>query len=151
MDQKEIQDREKARFIAVSELYSLDFNGKLDEDQDLTVFEGMTEEEMNELDEETALMARYLIQGTLENREKIDALISEYSINRPLEKINIVDRNVLRISIFQLDSLKDTHPTIIIDQAVKLSQSLSNDVSYKFINGILDKIVKDRYSDTAQK
>ena len=151
MDQKEIQYREKARFIAVSELYSLDFNGRLDETPDLTVFEGMTEEEMGALDEETALMARYLIKGTLENREHIDSLIAEYSINRPIEKINIVDRNVLRISIFQLDSLKDTHPTIIIDQAVKLSQSLSNDVSYKFINGILDKIVKDRYSDTAQK
>ena len=95
------------------------------------------------LGDDVVIFARYLIRGTLENLEHLDKLISTYSINRPIEKINIVDRNILRISFFQIENLKDTHPTIIIDQAVKLSQSLSNDVSYRFINGILDTFVKD--------
>lgn len=138
-----LNGRSLARQIAVSTLYSLDFNNNLTKDADLSVFPGMSEEEMAELDDDVVIFARYLIQGTLENLEHLDKLISTYSINRSIEKINIVDRNILRISFFQIENLKDTHPTIIIDQAVKLSQSLSNDVSYKFINGVLDTFVKD--------
>ena len=138
-----LNGRSLARQIAVSTLYSLAFNNNLTKDVDLSVFPGMSEEEMAELDDDVVIFARYLIQGTLENLEHLDKLISTYSINRSIEKINIVDRNILRISFFQIENLKDTHPTIIIDQAVKLSQSLSNDVSYKFINGVLDTFVKD--------
>ncbi len=141
------QDRVTARSIALQALYSLDFNNKLDDDLDLTVFPGMTEEEMDALDEEAKTFARLLILGTVESRSQIDQIIRKYSINRPLEKINIVDRNVLRLSLYQLLYLKDTHPTIIIDQAVKLSQSFSNDVSYKFINGLLDTYVKENIHD----
>lgn len=141
------QDRVTARSIALQALYSLDFNNELDDDLDLTVFPGMTEEEMDALDEEAKTFARLLILGTVENRSQIDQIITKYSINRPLEKINIVDRNVLRLSLYQLLYLKDTHPTIIIDQAVKLSQSFSNDVSYKFINGLLDTYVKENIHD----
>ncbi|HIV98361.1 MAG TPA: transcription antitermination factor NusB [Candidatus Ornithospirochaeta avicola] len=136
-----------ARSIALQALYSLDFNNELDDDLDLTVFPGMTEEEMDALDEEAKTFARLLILGTVENRSQIDQIIRKYSINRPLEKINIVDRNVLRLSLYQLLYVKDTHPTIIIDQAVKLSQSFSNDVSYKFINGLLDTYVKENIHD----
>lgn len=143
--------RTQARQIAVSTLYSLDFNNQLDGKVDLSVFPGMSEEEMGALDEEVVLFARYLVLGTLENRKHIDGLIAKYAINRPLEKIDYVDRNILRISFFQIENLKDTHPTIIIDQAVKLSQSLSNDVSYRFINGILDAFVKDGRRDSTEK
>lgn len=138
------EERTLGRQLAVTTLYSLDFNDQLSSDIDLTVFPGMTQEETDDIDEGAKTFARYIVLGTLEKLEEIDALISKYSINRPISKINIVDRNVLRISFFQLLNLKDTHPTIIIDQAVKLSQSLSNDVSYKFINGILDTYVKDQ-------
>ena len=138
-----LSGRSLARQIAVSTLYSLDFNNELENEHDLSVFPGMSEEEMSSLGDDVVIFARYLIRGTLENLEHLDKLISTYSINRPIEKINIVDRNILRISFFQIENLKDTHPTIIIDQAVKLSQSLSNDVSYRFINGILDTFVKD--------
>ena len=138
-----LSGRSLSRQIAVSTLYSLDFNNQLNEEVDLSIFPGMSEEEMKALNEDEIIFARYLITGVLENLEHLDKLISTYSIKMPIEKINIVDRNILRISFFQIGNLKDTHPTIIIDQAVKLSQSLSNDVSYKFINGILDTFVKD--------
>lgn len=135
--------RSLARQIAVQVLYSLDFNGELEGDVDLTIFPGMSEEEMSSLSEDVVVFARYLIDGVRNNLDHLDKLISSYSINRSLDKIDYVDRNILRISFFQIENLADTHPTIIIDQAVKLSQSLSNDVSYRFINGILDTFVKD--------
>ena len=115
--------RHKAREIAVSTLYSLDFNSELPPSS-------------------IKLFASYLINGTIEHLDEIDELISKYSTNRPINKIDYVDRNILRISFFQLMHDKDTHPTIIIDEAVKLSQALSNDVSFKFINGILDTYAK---------
>lgn len=143
--------RSKAREIAVSTLYSLDFNGELDTYNDYSTFPGMTEEEMMRLEEVEKSYARLLVKGTLENRKEIDSIISSYSINRPLEKISIVDRNILRISFFQLLYQKEIPSAVVIDQGVKLSQALSNDVSYKFINGILDKFVKDRKDDSTQE
>ena len=135
--------RHRDRVIAVSTLYSLDFNNALDSSEDIDPFQGMNEEEVGALDEEDKIFIRFLVFGTLENRERIDEIISRYSENRPLEKIDIVDRNILRIAFYQLAITKDVHPAIVIDEAVKLSQELSNDVSFRFINGILDAYRKD--------
>ena len=134
--------RHRDRVIAVSTLYSLDFNNSLDS-SDVDPFQGMNEEEVGALDEEDKIFIRFLVFGTLENREEIDALISRYSEKRPLEKIDIVDRNILRMAFYQLAITRDVHPAIVIDEAVKLSQELSNDVSFRFINGILDAYRKD--------
>ena len=136
--------RHHDRSIAVSTLYSLDFRGMLDADpSSIEPFQGMNEEEISSLEEEDRIFIRFLVFGTLENREAIDALISRYSLNRPIEKIDLVDRNILRVSFYQLAFSRDVHPAIVIDEAVKLSQELSNDVSFKFINGILDAARKD--------
>lgn len=134
--------RHRGREIAVATLYSLDFNNNLPPEGPFDIYQGMSEEESDSLDEDTRFFASYLINGTIEHIVAIDELISKYSKNRPIDKIDLVDRNILRISFFQLMNDKSTHPTIIIDEAVKLSQSLSNDVSFKFINGILDAYAK---------
>ncbi len=136
--------RHHDRSIAVSTLYSLDFCNLLDAPRtEIDPFQGMNEEEISALDEEDRIFIRFLVFGTLENRAEIDALISKYSLNRPIEKIDAVDRNILRVAFYQLAFSKDVHPAIVIDEAVKLSQELSNDVSFKFINGILDAARKD--------
>ena len=124
-----IRQRHISREIAVSTLYSLDFNNNLPPEGDYDVFQGMNAEEVEELEDDTKIFASYLVRGTIEHLIEVDDLIKKYSVKRPLEKIDLVD--------------KSTHPTIIIDEAVKLSQDLSNDVSFKFINGILDKYVKE--------
>lgn len=145
-------EKHEARVLAVETLYALDFNGQLREPVDLTLLPGKSEEEMERLHPATVIYARYLIQGTLEHLDEVDAMISRYSINRPIEKINLVDRNILRISVFTLLYSKDLHPSIVIDEAVKLSQSLSTEVTYKFINGLLDALRKQEIkSDSAEE
>lgn len=124
-------------------MYSLDFNSNLPPVGEFDIFQGLNEEEKAELDDDVKLFASFLINGTLEHLDEIDQLISEYSTNRSIDKIDYVDRNILRLGFFQLLYDKTTHPTIIIDESVKLSQSLSNDVSFKFINGILDRFSKE--------
>lgn len=139
--------RHRDREIAVSTLYSLDFNGSLSPDAEFDPFQGMNEEEVASLDEDDKVFIRFLIYGTIENLEAIDALISKYSLNRPIERIDFVDRNILRIAFYQLAFSRDVHPAIVIDEAVKLSQELSNDVSFRFINGILDAYRKDNLKE----
>ena len=135
-------DRHRARELATDTLYSLDFNSNLPPVGDWELFQGLSDEEISELTEETRIYAQFLINGTLDHLEEIDDLISGYSHKRSIDKIDTVDRNILRISFLQLLYDKETHPTIVIDEAVKLSQELSNDVSFKFINGILDTYSK---------
>ena len=135
-------DRHRARELATDTLYSLDFNSNLPPVGDWELFQGLSDEEISELTEETRIYAQFLINGTLDHLEEIDDLISGYSHKRSIDKMNTVDRHILRISFFQLLYDKETHPTIVIDEAVKLSQELSNDVSFKFINGILDTYSK---------
>ena len=135
-------DRHRARELATDTLYSLDFNSNLPPVGDWELFQGLSDDEISELTEETRIYAQFLINGTLDHLEEIDDLISGYSHKRSIDKIDTVDRNILRISFFQLLYDKETHPTIVIDEAVKLSQELSNDVSFKFINGILDTYSK---------
>ena len=136
-------ERHKARELATDTLYSLDFNSNLPPLGDWDLFQGISEDEEVALTDNTKVYATFLIQGTIEHLDEIDSLIIKYSKNRPLDKIDSVDRNILRISFFQLLYDKETHPSIVIDEAVKLSQELSNDVSYKFINGILDTYSKE--------
>ena len=136
--------RHHDRSIAVSTLYSLDFKNALDTEPSLIdPFQGMNEEEVSSLEEEDRIFIRFLVYGTLQHRAEIDELISKYSEKRPLDKIDIVDRNILRMAFYQLAITRDVHPAIVIDEAVKLSQELSNDVSFRFINGILDAYRKD--------
>lgn len=139
-----MRTRHKARELAIQTLYALDFNHILATEHIPPHFSGITEQEYAALEEEVKLYAHYLIQGTLENLTEVDELISQYSLNRPLEKIDMVDRNVLRISVYCL-LYGDIHPHIIIDEAVKLSQDFSTEVNYKFINGMLDTMQKQLF------
>ena len=139
-----MKSRHLARAIAVQTLYSLDFNEKIHE---ISVpysepFEGYTKAEQDSLEIDVVLYATYLINGVLEHLPEVDEMISRFSSKRSIENINLVDRNILRLSIYTLLYCKDIHPNIVIDEAVKLSQEYSTEVNYRFINGLLDTAVR---------
>ena len=139
-----MKSRHLARAIAVQTLYSLDFNGKIHE---YTVpysepFAGYTKAEQDALEVDVVLYATFLINGVLEHLPEVDEMISRFSSKRSIENINLVDRNILRLSIYTLLYCKDIHPNIVIDEAVKLSQEYSTEVNYRFINGLLDTAVR---------
>ena len=141
-----MKTRHKARELAIQTLYALDFNKELDGEHYPDLFSGTTEAEYNELEDEVKVYGMYLVRGTIENLEQINELISKFSLNRPLERIDLVDRNILRMSVFCL-LYGDIHPHIVIDEAVKLSQDFSTEVNYKFINGILDTMQKQLFPE----
>lgn len=137
-----MKTRHKAREIALQTLYAMDFNGQLDAGHIPQTFSGVDEQEYESMEDEVKVFARYLVNGTIENLAEIDKLIGQYSLNRPVERIDVVDRNILRLSVFCFLHDKEIHPNIVIDEAVKLSQEFSTDVTYKFINGMLDTMSK---------
>lgn len=137
-----MKTRHIARELVLQALYEMDVRGELSlENYKPEYFPCLSEEELDKLEEEVKVYASFLLHGTLENIEKVDAYISEFSYNRPIDKIDIVDRNILRLSIYSLLNT-EIHPHVIIDEAVKLSQEFSTEVNYKFINGILDSFQK---------
>ncbi len=140
-----------ARSLAVQTLYALDINGKIHETAIpySSDFPGLSEKEQEELESDVVLYALFLINGTLEHIEETDEMINRFSSRRSIENISIVDRNILRISIFSLLYCKDVHTNIVIDEAVKLSQEFSTEVNYRFINGLLDTAVRYLH-DSAQ-
>jgi N utilization substance protein B len=92
--------------------------------------------------EEAALrqFADPLIRGALEHRVEIDTLISRHSQNWELHRMAAVDRNILRLAIYEMLHREDIPPVVSINEAVDIAKKFSTDDSGKFVNGILDKI-----------
>ncbi|HEY1215493.1 MAG TPA: transcription antitermination factor NusB [Bryobacteraceae bacterium] len=80
-----------------------------------------------------------LARGTVANSEAIDKQIQAKAENWRLERMPVVDRNILRLAIFEL-SQQTTPAPVVIDEAVELARQFSNDESLSFINGILDAV-----------
>ena len=136
-----IQSRHSARSLALQELYSETLLENVDSSKK-DLFSFLTDEERAEYDESIIVYATYLVEIVKENKTDIDAKILTYSRGRSIDRISIVDLSILRLSIATLLFDKSTHPNIVIDEAVKLSREFSNEVSYRFINGVLDAFVK---------
>jgi len=146
-----MKSRHLARSIAVQTLYSLDFSNKFEFSEDVEInLSGLSSEDVESLEDDVRIYASFLIRGVLENKEEIDKLISEYSKNRTIDRINIVDRNILRISFFTLLYCKEVHPHIVVDEAVKLSLEFSSDRNYKFVNGLLDTYIRTIQNDSVK-
>ena len=84
-----------------------------------------------------------LKNGTLEHIDKIDKLISEHSLNWDFNRLLIIDKCILRFAVYELLFEKELPKEVIIDEAIEISKKFSESDSYKFINGILDKISMD--------
>jgi len=89
---------------------------------------------------ETRNFAIELVKGTWEKKPEIDKIITERSIGWTLDRINHVDRSILRLSIFEI-LFSATPPSVVINEAVNLAKKFGTDDSSKFINGILGKLV----------
>ncbi len=92
--------------------------------------------------EETAMrvFAEPLIRGTLEHRAAIDEHIIKHAQNWDLHRMAVVDRNVLRLAIYEMLHREDIPPVVSINEAVDIAKKFSTEDSGKFVNGLLDKV-----------
>lgn len=83
-----------------------------------------------------------LVKGVVSQKEKIDSLIKKYAQNWEIKRMAVIDRNILRLSVFELFFLKDIPPKVSINEAIELAKRYGDLDSARFVNGILDKIYK---------
>ena len=110
--------------------------------EELVSFAWLDEEKLKTLDEGMAAFSGTLIAGTVENIDDIDKMIKDHLENWDITRVNRVDLAVLRISAYTLMYQNETHPSIVIDEAIGICREFGTDDSYKFVNGVLDSIRK---------
>jgi transcription antitermination protein NusB len=130
--------RHKARILAMQFLFSLDINQSWD------IYQEKKEAfcEKYHLSPDAFSHFFTLTDGVSQQRQNIEALIEESSDNWKLSRISGVDRNILRIAIFEMINCEDVPPKVAINEAIELGKRFGTDDSGAFINGVLDKIRK---------
>jgi len=128
--------RSKAREIALFILYQIDIY-KRDYKE---AFQNYLEEYPQK--EEVVNFSLRLIEGVLENLEFLDSVIKKYIENWDIKRLAFIDRNILRLSTYELLFLDDIPPKVSINEAIELAKRFGDINSSSFVNGILDKIFK---------
>jgi transcription antitermination protein NusB len=128
--------RRKARLMAVQTLFELDFH---DRPADETVDERLAEAKLSP---DNQAFVRDLVQGVLHHKEEIDARIGAAAPQWPIDQIAHVDKNVLRLAIYELMSEDNPVPAkVAISEAVELARLLGSGTSPKFVNGVLGAVM----------
>lgn len=126
--------RRKARALALQALYEIDSVGHEAEEVVTRLIANGT------LSEERAAFTRELVSGVIQNKEKIDQNIRRFAPAWPIEQIPVVDRNILRLAIFELLCDNKAPVKVAINEAVELAKRFGSDSSSKFVNGVLGSV-----------
>jgi N utilization substance protein B len=130
--------RRKAREVALQFLYQLD----LQSDDDPTPHAGEFWAR-HPVDTETRAFADALVRGTKQNQAKADEIISQYAEHWDLERMAVVDRNILRLAVYELLWTADVPAKVAINEAIEIAKKFGTGESSRFINGVLDRIHKE--------
>jgi N utilization substance protein B len=114
----------------------------LDADQAIAAFYGGLYSEENAGEPEKDPFMEALVRGAMEKKADIDERIAKYSERWRIERMPAVDRNILRLAIFEMMQAQ-TPPAVAIDEAIELARKFSGEGSAPFINGVLDSIRKE--------
>ena len=138
-----IHQRQLARQLALQVLFEVDSVGHqpgyvLDERLANPSPSYVDDDPKVDLGAETVQYLRWLVSGVVKNRPALDAIIANYAPEWPVEQLAIVDRNVLRLALFEIGSqLADTPAKVVINEAVELAKRFGGDTSPRFVNGVL--------------
>ena len=135
-----MSNRHLARTIALQTLYQWDFNGK-PEGQIDEMLKRNQEQFAPEFDDNQ--FSSNLIAGVVKQINEIDKEIAAHAPEWPLEQITIVDRNVLRIGIYEMKYNDEIPDKVAINEAIELAKAFGGESSGKFVNGVLGTIYKE--------
>jgi len=131
-----VRPRTRARELALQYLFSLDFQGP----EALDGLEAFLKS--SGASRTVREFSTLLVRGVIEHQADIDPHIRGAAENWALERIAKVDRNILRLAVFELSYAPSTPATVVIDEAVELGKRYSTAQSGAFVNGVLDRIVE---------
>ncbi len=137
-----MSSRHLARSIVIQSLYEWDFRNKTQKE-----LKDILNRNIKELgaDEDDVKFINSLVGGVMKNKLKIDNIIEKAAPEWPLEQITVVDRNVLRIGLYELlfGDRKEVPPKVAINEAIELAKTFGGDSSGKFINGVLGTVYRE--------
>jgi N utilization substance protein B len=96
------------------------------------------------LNEEDTRFVRELVEGTLANQDAIDDVLEKYLVNWQFDRLAAVDRSVLRMAAYEILYRPDIPDTVSINEALEIIKMFNEEHSVKFLNGVLDKLARDR-------
>jgi N utilization substance protein B len=135
-----MSNRHLARTTAMQSLFLWDFNGKNNSELD-SIIEGNFSHFASGFDDQG--FTNRIVKGVAEHAGEIDKHIIKYATEWPLDQITMVDRNVLRIGIFELLFVNDIPPKVAINEAIEIAKAYGGESSGKFVNGVLGAIYKE--------
>ncbi|MDD5136174.1 MAG: transcription antitermination factor NusB [Candidatus Omnitrophica bacterium] len=133
-----MRKRTKARENALKILYAIDITG----DEPKKCIDRYWKDN-EEKDAEVKRFANSLVLGAFNKQKEIDKLISESATNWQLNRMAVIDRNILRFAAYELLFIDEIPPKVTINEAIDIAKRYGDSESGKFVNGILDKINKD--------
>ena len=128
--------RRKARELALQMLYQHDVSGN-QPDAIIATFEDLQKSKPN-----TREFATRVFKGTVDHMQAIDDMIQAQADNWRLSRMAVVDRNIIRMSVYEFLHEDETPKLVVIDEAIEIAKRFSTQKSSQFINGILDGILK---------
>lgn len=128
--------RRKAREIVLQALYEAEFSD--------SHWEEILSNQTSRRDSrgETVEYARALFAKTLENKEHIDGIIRSALQNWEMERVSLVDKNILRFALCEILFFPDVPPKVIVNEAIEIAHKYSSEDAGRFVNGILDRFLK---------
>ena len=136
-----MRKRTRSRELALQILYQVDVRKERRDEFIADFWENQTASD-DTLDDSVMEFSTTLVNGTLKNLVQIDEYITSYAENWQLSRMAVIDRNIMRMGVFELLYLEDMPPKVAINEAVELAKKYGDTESGKFVNGILDKINK---------
>ena len=133
--------RRKARELALRMLYQWETNGNDPERALLAYCESFPYQP------DIVEYARSILSGVKRENEKIDAYIGQACENWRMDRITYVDKGIMRLSVYEMLFSSDVPPKVAIDEALELAKKYGSEDSREFINGVLDRIMREHYRD----
>jgi N utilization substance protein B len=132
--------RRDGREAAIQYLYQLDLNAQEFSARPEDFWKLQKDEDGQEFDASTRAYAEQLVAGVTSRLADVDRLIEKYAANYKLERIAAVDRNIIRLAIYEMFHCEDVPPVVAINEAIEIAKKFGSDESGKFVNGILDRV-----------
>jgi N utilization substance protein B len=136
--------RRKARELALQALYAMDLTGQWDKE---------VSEYLYEKDESpsSASHAQAILAGVLDRKDPIDEAIGGHADHWSVSRMDLIDRNLLRIAVYELLFCDDIPPKVSINEAIELGKLYGTRETRRFLNGILDRIAQHPRTETTER
>ena len=141
----EMKNRRMARELALQLLYQRELSAsEVTEDAEPSL-DGI------DLSTDAGVFCKELIEGVIGRLEELDSIIEPYLEHWSLERVSVVDRNILRLAVYELRFMEDIPFKVSIDEAIELAKLFGSDESGAFVNGILDHLARELNVESAER